>query len=55
MATLIDWNALSQKIDSYMGDSPYFTTDKISMPYKMLYPYNRSITSVVQHERRSDD
>jgi hypothetical protein len=36
MATLLDWNALSQKIDSYMGDSPYCTTVGRTFTYVML-------------------
>lgn len=36
MATLLDWNALSQKISSYMGDSPYCTTVGRTFTYLML-------------------
>jgi hypothetical protein len=36
MATLLDWNALSQKISSYMGDSPYCTTASRTFTYVML-------------------
>lgn len=36
MATLLDWNALSQKISSYMGDSPYCTTVSRTFTYVML-------------------
>lgn len=36
MATLLDWNALSQKTSSYMGDSPYCTTPGRTFTYVML-------------------
>ncbi|MCX6093054.1 MAG: AIPR family protein [Candidatus Bipolaricaulota bacterium] len=36
MGTLIDWNALSQKIKSYSGESPYCTTPSKTFTYLAL-------------------
>lgn len=36
MATLLDWNAVSLKISSYMGESPYCTTQGRTFTYVVL-------------------
>ena len=36
MATLLDWNALTQKVKSYIGESPYFSTQKRAFSHVLL-------------------
>jgi hypothetical protein len=36
MATLLDWNAVSQKVQSYVGESPYCTTPNRAFTYMAL-------------------
>ena len=36
MATLLDWNAVSHKVKSYIGESPYCTSDSHAFTYVAL-------------------
>jgi len=36
MATLLDWNAVSHKVKSYIGESPYCTTPNTAFTYVAL-------------------
>jgi hypothetical protein len=47
MATLIDWNALSQKIKSYERESPYCNTPRRAFSYMML----EYLINISQEER----
>lgn len=36
MATLLDWNTVSQKVAAYVGESPYCTTSSRAFTYLVL-------------------